>query len=126
LHFVVGGSRYDCPRIIADSFSPTVSLQHSVDPSITEYIVNTNDMNEYFDLFKSVWEGSAIRLPEANRPFLVSLSREFCDSDVSVSILKQFHSCYPLNEIHNYFGESSIPFLASKFDGLTLSQLDNI
>jgi hypothetical protein len=61
-----------------------------------------------------------------NRPFFLSLSREFGDSDVSVSILKDFHTYYPLGQIYNHFGECSIPFLASEFHELKSSDLDSI
>jgi hypothetical protein len=67
--FIVDGHGYDCPMIFADFFSPNICLQHSVDPSITEFIVETNDMHVNFGLFKSSLEGITIRVTEANRRF---------------------------------------------------------
>jgi hypothetical protein len=69
--FIVDGHRYDCPTIFADFFSPNICLQHSVDPSITEFIVETKDMHANFELFKSLLEGATIRVTEANRTLLL-------------------------------------------------------
>jgi hypothetical protein len=37
--FVVGGQSSKCPGILAEFLSPRIFLAHSIDPSITEYIV---------------------------------------------------------------------------------------
>jgi hypothetical protein len=117
---------YGFPLIIADFFSRTVCLQRSIDPSITEYIVETKDVNGYFALFESLLEGSPIRVTGANRRFLLSLSHEFGNFDISISIMKHFGTYYPLSQLYDYFGEGSIPFLASSFHELNSSDLDNI
>jgi hypothetical protein len=83
-------------------------------------------MNVNFELFKSLLEGSTIRVTEATRAVLLSLCREFGNSDISLSILNHFHSYYPLNQICDSFGDISIPFLALVFHRLTSSELDNI
>jgi hypothetical protein len=83
-------------------------------------------VNEYFALFDSLCEGSRIHITEATRAFLLSLSRDFGDSDISLSILNYFHSSYPLDQIYDHFGEASIPFLASEFHKLKSSELANI
>jgi hypothetical protein len=113
--FVVGGKMYDFPRIRAEFLSPRGCVQHWIDPSITEYIVETNDVNGYFAIFKLLSQGSAIRVTWANRAFLLSLSREFCDSEVSVSILKHFHSSYPLSQVCIILAKSLFRFLLPNF-----------
>jgi hypothetical protein len=124
--FLVGDKRYDCPRIIPELLCPTTSVQHSVDPSITQYIVETNQVNEDFELFQSLCAGSAIRVTDANRAFFLSLSREFGNSCIPLSILRHFHTSYPVGQIYDHFGDCSLPFLASQFCELTWSELDNI
>jgi hypothetical protein len=116
----------DCPQIVAEFLSPNVCLRDSVDPSITEYIVETKGVSGYFELFMSLCVRSTIQVTEANHAFLLSLSRRFGNFDVSISILNYFHTSYPLGQIYPHFGEISIPFLASEFHQLKLSELDNI
>jgi hypothetical protein len=124
--FVVGGKTYDSSRIIAELVLPTACLGHSVDPSITNYIVETNDCNGNFELFQSLCTGSTIRVTEANRVFLLSLSREFGNFYIPLSILRHFHTSYPVGQIYDHFGDCSLPFLALKFFELTSSELDSI
>jgi hypothetical protein len=40
--FVIGENRYSCSSILARFLSPKMCLQHGVDPSIKEYVVETN------------------------------------------------------------------------------------
>jgi hypothetical protein len=73
-----------CPRIMAEFSSPQVCLSHSVDPSITEYIVQNPDSNEEFHLFLSLGSCSIIPVTKANRDFFISLSRELANSNLYI------------------------------------------
>jgi hypothetical protein len=95
---------------------------------INEYLVGTSDVKGRLELFESLWNASTIWVRDANCAFFLSLSRErrplSPNSVISFSILKHFHSHYPLGQISNRFGDALIPFLASKLHELKSSELD--
>jgi hypothetical protein len=68
--FVLGGKGYTCASIRARVLSPRIRLSHSVDPSITEYVVETPNLNDEFHLFLSLGSGSTIPIAQSNRFFL--------------------------------------------------------
>jgi hypothetical protein len=72
----------DCPQIIAGCLSPELCLRHWFDPTVTEYLAETNNMNDRFDPFKLLCQGLTIKVTEANRGVLLSVSREFLHSEV--------------------------------------------
>jgi hypothetical protein len=60
--FRVGAGEYSCSRGLARVLSRRVSVQSSVDCSLSEYLVDPNDSTHKFELFMSVIEGSSIAL----------------------------------------------------------------
>jgi hypothetical protein len=129
--FVVGGQRYKCPRFLATFLSPRICLSHFVDPSIAEYVVETSSTNDEFHLFMTLGSGSTIRVTPANFLFLLSLSREFGNSDLHISILEHFDNDFIRSQIQdsttlNPFGEDLIGRISSKVYDLTWSELDRI
>jgi hypothetical protein len=86
--FLVGEQKFSCPAPIARVVSRQICLQHSIDTSISEYVVQTKDGKDQFASFLSLFSGAAIQVTAANRPFLFSLSRELRNSNVFSSFLK--------------------------------------
>jgi hypothetical protein len=64
--FVVGSRRYECPEITAQLLSPKVSLRHSIDPSMNEYVCQHDNSSEQFNSFMSLNQGSTIQVDESN------------------------------------------------------------
>jgi hypothetical protein len=129
--FVVGCQMYKCPRSIARLLSPRVGLAHSVDPSIAEYFVETSDLDEQFKLFMSFGSGSRIRVTKANLDFFICLSREFDNSNLYISLLKQFESDFmgspiPDSTTLDFLSEDLIGRLSLNFSMLTRFELDAI
>jgi hypothetical protein len=73
--FVVGANSYSCPRVIAEFLSSRIRLLHWLDPSISEYVVETNDPSDQFNRFLSVGQGSTIDVTEGNQDLFLVLSR---------------------------------------------------
>jgi hypothetical protein len=91
LEFVVGGQKYQCPGILAEFLSPRVCLSHSVDPSISEYVVQNRCSNDEFQLFMSLVSGSTIGVTQANRDFFLSLYQEFGNPTVCSGLSNPLH-----------------------------------
>jgi hypothetical protein len=85
--FVVAGQRYPCTRILGEFLSPRVCLSHSVDQSIAEYVVETPDLNDEFQLFISRGSGSTLPAIKANLESFICLSRELYNSNLYISLL---------------------------------------
>jgi hypothetical protein len=128
--FVVGGKEYKYPRVTAGLLSPLVRLSHSVDLSITEYVIETPDLNGEFQLFMSLVTGSTIEITQSNRDFFVSLSREFGNSDLYASLMRYFTNDFLRSQLDNstlnLFDENLIGRIAFEFSGLIDSELDGI
>jgi hypothetical protein len=118
----VGWKRYECPGIIAPFISPKVCLLHSLDPSITEYTVEIDDLHNQFPLFVALARGS-IPVDDDTRAFLLSLSRELGNFDVFFSILD--HCEFAFDGVSGFCGEvggvleGSIGLSASRFHRLS-------
>jgi hypothetical protein len=114
------------------NFCPRQSVfLHSVDASITEYMVETKDSNDQFKLFLSLGEGSAVQVEGENCPFFLSIAHELGNSDVFTRILDHCHLDFVLRELRdpdflNFCGESFLGALASAFYQLNSSELDHI
>jgi hypothetical protein len=129
--FVVGGEGYTCPRIISEVLSPRASLSHSVDSSIAEYVVETPDPNNEFQLFLSLGSGSTIRATQANLEVLLSLSREFRNSNLYISLLEHFDIHFICSQLGDslsldLFSEGLIGCISSNFYRLTQSEFEEI
>jgi hypothetical protein len=129
--FVVGGHGYKCARILAEFLSPRVCLSHSVDQSISEYVVEASDSNDQFKLFLSLGSGSAIPITKANLDFFLCLSREFGNSSVHNSLLEHFDGRFLSCQVQDsttldLFSEALIGRISSNFFALTPSELDAI
>jgi hypothetical protein len=129
--FVVGGEGYKCARVMADFLSPRVSLSHSVDSSIAEYIVQIPDSNDRFKMFLSLGSGSTIPVTKVSLEFFLSLSREFGNSHLYSSLLEHFDNDFIRSQLHDstnlsLFHDDLIGRISSKFYDLIASLLDVI
>jgi hypothetical protein len=116
---------------MAEFVSPRVCLSHFVDPSIAEYIVEAQDSKDEFHLFLSLGSGSTIAVTQANLNFFLSLSREFGNSNLYMSLLEYFESDFLCSQLHDsttldLFSEDLIGRISSKFYELIGSNLGGI
>jgi hypothetical protein len=129
--FVVGDQGYKCSRILDECLSPRICLAHSVDPSIAEYFVETRDFNAEFQLFLSLGTGSTIQLTQANFRFFLSLSREFGNSNLCISLMKHFDDDFVCSELHDsttldLLSDELLGRISSKFHELMMSGIEAI
>jgi hypothetical protein len=133
--FIIGDRRYECSWIVADFLSPKLANLHSVDPSITEYIVETIDSETKFATFLSLGCGSTIVIQEEDRKFLLSLCRELCNSELYALIIEHFTGELTISqalerlsdfESFRFDCNRSISFIASHFFELSPSDLSEI
>jgi hypothetical protein len=85
--FIVGKSHHCCPSFIADFLSPKLAQLHTVDPTINNIILSTEDRYSNFDSFLSLGRGQSIRINSENRDFFVSLSSELGNLELSFLFL---------------------------------------
>jgi hypothetical protein len=129
--FVVGDQAYKCSRILAECLSPRICLSHSVDPSIAEYVVETRDFNDKFRLFLSLGSGSTIRVTQANFDFLLSLSREFGNPNLYISLMKHFNGEFICSQLHDsttldLLNDDLVDRISSNFHELMMSDIEAI
>jgi hypothetical protein len=129
--FISGGRTYHCPRILSHFLSPKLRLLHSVDPSILEYIVETEDSDGLFGMFLALGTGS-IDVTERQSDFFISLSRELGNISAFLSLLDHFHPGYDddhrLHQLSSlsFSSDRSIDVISSQLYQLSPSQLDHI
>jgi hypothetical protein len=97
-----------------------------IDPSITEYVVETPGLKEQLHLFLSLSEGSTIRVDEGMARSFVSLCGELDNPELCIPLLKHFQSDIGLDQIYTFGDESLLDSIASQFSKFSRSDLDNI
>jgi hypothetical protein len=129
--FVIGEKTYSCTRIIARFLSPAVSLLHSIDPTIGEYIAEIEDYSDQFNLFMLLGDGSSIWIDETNSRFFLLLSLELGNNDLYYSVLDHFHrDLSPSQLCESTFlrfpSNTLIEVISLQFYKLKSSELDKI
>jgi hypothetical protein len=133
--FIVGHERYPCSWIAADFLSPKICALHSVDPTVTEYVLELSDPDRQFNSFLELWQGSPLSVNDDNVRFFLELSRELQNRELYVSILNHFQGHFTLSEelssgsvspFLDFSCESSLRFLASHFSELSVATLSAI
>jgi hypothetical protein len=129
--FIVGQRVFTCPRVVAHVLSPKVCLMHSIDASLMEYVVQTRDSDQLFELYQSLGQGSVVPINDQNSGFLLSLSRELGNIPVYLSILEIFQSSYTSSQFFapdqlDFCPEASIEFISSEFFRLKPSELEEM
>jgi hypothetical protein len=79
---ISGGRRYKCATAIARLLLTKIGFLHSIDLSVTEYIIEANNVKNLFPLFLSLIQRSLIQIETARLQALWSLSRELCNYDL--------------------------------------------
>jgi hypothetical protein len=85
--FLVGDVRYSCPSFVAEFLSTRVCELHEADPTIKEYVVETEDSDQEFEKFVSLGYGEGLSVVESNRGFFVELSRELKSNELLVCLV---------------------------------------
>jgi hypothetical protein len=122
--FVVGDDSYQCPWFVADFLSPRIGHLHSLDPTINEFVIETEDPEHQFASLLSLGRGESLAVPEPNLPFLASVASELgnCELYFSVHNVQQkavtvstfcehFKDC----DFVDNFSKEAIEFLAAHF-----------
>lgn len=84
--FILVGNTYKTNKILADFTFPAISRLHSIDPTISTYMIPIDDRNGFFSFFVDLMHGIEISPPKESFLFLIQIS----------SILEN-------SEIHNHF-----------------------
>jgi hypothetical protein len=130
--FIIGDASYKCPWFVATFLSPRIGQLRSMDPTVTEYVIETEDPEHQFEEFLSLGRGDFIEVSERSRQFLISVSSELGNFELYFSIhdwLQQtvtvpgFCQLLSGSETEDYFSEKSIEFLAVHFNELVQSVL---
>jgi hypothetical protein len=80
--FIVGGRRYLCPSFVAEFVSPRVSSLRSVDITIDELSLETQDPDHQFGLVLSIGFGREVVLSEREIRFVRSVCGELWNSEL--------------------------------------------
>jgi hypothetical protein len=80
--FVVGTEFYTCPWFVAVFLSPRIAHLHAIDPSVDEYVVETEDSAHQFNDFLRLGGGVSIDVTEQNHRFLLLISSELGNYEV--------------------------------------------
>jgi hypothetical protein len=125
--FVVGARHYSVPWMMSHFLFPRVGILRSADPSVTEYVFETEDLANQFDLFLSLVHGSTVRLDQTNSQFLLALSRELVNPNLYLfltisTILPQSLD----SDFFDFSPERAIAAISSHFSELDRSTIDQI
>jgi hypothetical protein len=84
--FSVGGESYNCPWFVADFLSPRIGKLHSLDPTMNEFVIETEDPGHDFETFLRLGRGLEVEVNERNRRFLLSVSSELGNCELYSSL----------------------------------------
>jgi hypothetical protein len=134
--FVVGSATYQCPRLVAIFLSPKIAKLYSLDPTIAEYWVETEDRHQQFSQFLSLGSGSGLVVNHENRCYLLSVARELENDELHNSIMSEMGEGLSIEKVcalggsdRDFFenmNETEIEFLASNLWALDWPTLNNI
>jgi hypothetical protein len=123
--FVVGSDTYQCPRWVAAFLSPKISQLYTADPTVTAYLVETEDPLQQFSQFLSLAYGSSLVVTDSNRRVLLSLARELANTELQCSIMSEMKGNLSVEKVRalvasdpDFFqtlGAIELEFLASNF-----------
>jgi hypothetical protein len=131
--FIVGDTRYDCSRYLADFLSPKLSRFHRDDPLLATYTVRTHDHGGYFRSFLSLVAGQPLVLSGGILPFISELSLELENSELCSLIAASLDTDLSIEDISHRVAarrtlgqlpNAEIEFLASHFASVTPTILD--
>jgi hypothetical protein len=127
--FIVGHDTYQCPWFAADFLSPRIGQIHSIDPTVNEFVIETEDPDHQFEQFLHFGHGFGIEVNETNCRFLLSIASELgnfelyfslhdlVETNVTVAALSQHFGDWTIG---GHFSDQTIEFLSVHFDGFQL------
>jgi hypothetical protein len=133
--FIVGEAIYRCPSVIEDFLSQKISDLHSMDDTISRFVIATKDSKSDFKFFLGLGRGQPVIVTESNRMFFESICKEFSNvelyqkmtkavgGELSVANIVSQANC--LKEIGSNYEEET-EFLASHFCEISRSDIDDI
>jgi hypothetical protein len=126
--FVVDGARHSCRSIAASFISPVVARIRSIDPSSTEFFIDTPDPDHEFSSFLSLACGTTIKVTQGAHPFFRSIARELGNQEICHRLAGHFDSLTSTVEsvAQGEVLECSISGMASRFWALSHKQLSQI
>jgi hypothetical protein len=71
--FIVGKTQYQCPSLIAAFLSSRIGRLQANDPTLRDFVIETEDPQHYFREFLCLSEGVAVKVPSTARGFFRSL-----------------------------------------------------
>jgi hypothetical protein len=122
--FLVGDRSYNCPWFIAAFLSPRIAQLHSNDPTMNEFVIETEDCEDEFGAFLSIGRGESVEVDEGNLRFLFSVARELGNFELSFSLQEVLQTTVPISGFAEHFkslelgedlSESAIEFLSIHF-----------
>jgi hypothetical protein len=130
--FMVGTQKYACHRYIADFLSPRIGDLHRSDPSLSEYIINTEDKFNLFKFFLTLAEGQSIEICPESIGFWSALCHELGNAEIYEKISESLdHDLSIENALSRVEFRisldqdisSEIQFIASHFSDFPISSL---
>jgi hypothetical protein len=122
--FSVGQHSYKCPWFVADFLSPRIGRLHSTDPTLNEFVIQTEDPEHQFEQFLLIGAGGSINVNESSSDFFGSVASElgnfelycsvhdrFKTNDTVSTIIERFRDC----DFANISSMETIEFVAVHF-----------
>jgi hypothetical protein len=89
--FIIGRCRYQWPVIAAEFLSPRVCRLRSIDATIEEVSLQTDDFGGHFERFLLLGRGEAIEIDEKSRNPFLHWTRELKNSELAAQISSREH-----------------------------------
>jgi hypothetical protein len=131
--FLVGDTAYSCPWFVANFLSPRVAHLHSIDPSVDQFVIKTDDPDHQFKEILSFGRGLAVDVNETNRAFLASVASELGNYELYFALHEPFQTnlqvstfceLFPPCDIGEALPEKAVEYLAEHFHDLESSFLN--
>lgn len=83
--FIVNGQKFKTNRIVADLLSPQIRQQHFIDPTVSEFTINTKHAGD-FSLFLNLINFSKYEIPSNEISFVVEILEKLCQNEQGISL----------------------------------------
>jgi hypothetical protein len=122
--FIIGDDTYTCPWFVANFLSPSVSHLQEVDPSVNQFVIETEDPKKQFKEFLLFGQGSSLDVTEDTLSFLVSVALELSNFELYFALLDHFCDTTSVSTFCEHFGrfgpfdcfpDRAIDYIASHF-----------
>jgi hypothetical protein len=133
--FIVGEATYRCPSVIADFLSPVIADLHSMNETISHFVIDTKNSQSDFNSFFGLAHELPVIVTESNREFLESVCKELLNAELYEKITKAVGGELSVANVASRvkclkeFGgnyKEEIEFLASHFHEISSSDIENL